>query len=60
MIGGFALVAYPARWGDSGVMTLVVNQDGVVYERNLGKATAAVASRMALFDPDSGWSKSQP
>lgn len=60
MIGGFALVAYPARWGVSGVMTLVVNHDGVVYERNLGKATAAIASRMTRFDPDSGWSKTQP
>jgi hypothetical protein len=60
MIGGFALIAYPARWGVSGVMTLVVDHDGVVYERNLGKATTAVASRMTRFDPDSSWSKTQP
>jgi hypothetical protein len=60
MIGGFALVAYPARWGASGVMTLIVNHDGVVYEKNLGKATAAIASRMTQFDPDSSWSKTQP
>jgi hypothetical protein len=60
MIGGFALIAYPARWGVSGIMTLVVNHDGVVYERNLGKATTAVASRMTRFDPDSSWSKTQP
>jgi hypothetical protein len=60
MIGGFALVAYPARWGVSGVMTLIVNHDGVVYERNLGKATTAVASQMTRFDPDSSWSKTQP
>jgi len=60
MVGGFALVAYPARWGVSGVMTLVVNHDGVVYERNLGEATAALASRMTRFDPDSGWSKTEP
>ncbi len=60
MIGGFALVAYPVRWGDSGIMTLVVNHDGVVYEKNLGEATAAIASRMTRFDPDSTWSKSQP
>jgi len=60
MIGGFALVAYPARWGASGVMTLIVNHEGVVYEKNLGKATAAVASRMTQFDPDSTWSKTQP
>jgi hypothetical protein len=59
MIGGFALVAYPARWGASGVMTLIVNHDGVVYEKNLGKATAAIASTMTHFDPDSSWSKTQ-
>ena len=60
MIGGFALVAYPARWGASGVMTLIVNHDGVVYEKNLGKATEAIASRMTHFNPDSSWSKTQP
>jgi hypothetical protein len=60
MIGGFALVAYPARWGSSGVMTLIVNHDGVVYEKNLGKATVAIASRMTQFNPDSSWSKTQP
>ncbi len=60
MIGGFALVAYPARWGASGVMTLIVNHDGVVYEKNLGATTAAIASRMTRFDPDSTWSKTQP
>jgi hypothetical protein len=60
MIGGFALVAYPARWGASGVMTFIVNHDGVVYQRNLGKQTAALAAKMARFDPDSTWSKAQP
>ena len=60
MIGGFALVAYPARWGASGVMTLIVNHDGTVYEKNLGKATAAIASKMTRFNPDSSWSKTQP
>ena len=60
MIGGFALVAYPARWGVSGVMTLLINHDGVVYERNLGSATAKIASHMTRFDPDSDWSKTQP
>jgi hypothetical protein len=60
MIGGFALVAYPARWGASGVMTLIVSHDGVVYEKNLGKATVAIASRMTHFNPDSSWSKTQP
>ena len=57
MIGGFALVAYPARWGASGVMTLIVDHEGVVYEKNLGEATAAIASRMTGFNPDASWSK---
>ncbi|HEV3241038.1 MAG TPA: DUF2950 domain-containing protein [Casimicrobiaceae bacterium] len=60
MIGGFALVAYPARWGTSGVMTLIVNHDGAVYEKNLGKETAAIASKMTRFNPDSTWSRAQP
>lgn len=57
MIGGFALVAFPAKWGDSGIMTFIVNQDGVVYQKNLGADTAALAGRMTLFDPDASWSK---
>lgn len=60
MIGGFALVAYPARWGASGVMTLIVNHEGVVYQKNLGKATKSIASRMTRFDPDPSWTKTQP
>jgi hypothetical protein len=55
MIGGFAVVAYPAKWGDSGMMTFVVNQDGDVYERNFGRDTKRAAGRMTLFDPDSSW-----
>ena len=60
MIGGFALLAYPARWGASGVMTFIVNHDGVVYQTNLGKETAATASKMTRFNPGSAWSKVQP
>jgi hypothetical protein len=60
MMGGFALVAYPARWGASGVMTFIVNHDGVVYQTNLGKETAVTASKMTRFNPDSTWSKVQP
>jgi hypothetical protein len=59
MIGGFGLVAYPARWGKSGVMTFVCNHDGVVYEKNLGSDTRAIASKMTLFNPDSTWTKSE-
>ncbi len=55
MIGGFALVAYPAEYGNSGIMTFIVNQDGVVYEKNLGKKTANIARRMRAFDPDQTW-----
>ena len=59
MIGGFALVAYPARWGGSGVMTFICNHDGVVYERNLGKDTVATASAMTVYNPGAGWEKSK-
>ena len=51
MIGGFALVAYPALYRRSGVMTFIVNQEGTVYQRDLGSRTAAVASRMTTFNP---------
>jgi len=55
MIGGFGMVAYPARYGNSGVMTFVVNQDGVVYQRDLGPDTATLAEKMTEFNPDSSW-----
>jgi hypothetical protein len=57
MIGGFALVAYPAEYGSSGVMTFLVNHDGVVYEKDLGTDTAKLARAMKAFDPDDGWRK---
>jgi hypothetical protein len=57
MIGGFALVAYPAQYGSSGIMTFIVNHDGVVYEKNLGPSTAAIAKAMKQFNPDSTWKK---
>ena len=60
MIGGFGLVAYPARWGVSGVMTFIVNHDGAVYQKNLGPSTSAIAARMRTFDPDAGWTKAKP
>ncbi|MGE5668915.1 MAG: DUF2950 family protein, partial [Betaproteobacteria bacterium] len=59
MVAGFALVAYPARWGASGVMTFIVNHAGVVYQKNLGKGTAAIARGMTSFDPDSTWTKAE-
>jgi hypothetical protein len=55
MIGGFALVAWPAEYGVSGIMTFIVNQDGVVYEKDLGTQTAAVAKAMTKYNPDKSW-----
>jgi hypothetical protein len=59
MVGGFAMVAYPAQYGSSGIKTFIVNQDGVVYEKNLGKNTASTAQGMQTFDPDTSWRKVQ-
>ena len=55
MIAGFALVAWPAQWGNSGVMTFIVNQQGKVFQKNLGPKTTATASAMTKYDPDSTW-----
>jgi hypothetical protein len=57
MIGGFALVAYPAQYGSSGIMTFIVNHDGVVYEKDLGPKTTATAQSMTKFNPDKTWKK---
>jgi hypothetical protein len=58
MIGGFALVAFPAQYGVSGIMTFIVNHDGVVYQKDLGPRTAVLANEMTVFDPGPSWSKS--
>jgi hypothetical protein len=55
LIGGFGLVAWPAEYGNSGVMTFIVNHAGVVLQKDLGKDTARKASRMTAFDPDPTW-----
>ena len=55
MIGGFALIAFPARYGISGVMSFIVNQDGIVYQKDLGPNTASLAEKMQRFDPDVSW-----
>jgi hypothetical protein len=60
MVAGFALVAHPARWGDSGVMTFIVNQQGRVYQRNLGPDTDAKVAATIEFDPDEGWAPVPP
>jgi hypothetical protein len=55
MVRGFAFVAYPAEYRSSGVMTLIVNQSGVVYEKDLGSKTTELATAMTVYDPDSSW-----
>jgi len=55
MIGGFALVAWPAQWGNTGVMTFIVNQSDKVYQKNLGTKTPSIAETMTTYDPDESW-----
>lgn len=57
MIGGFGLIAYPAEYGNSGVMTFMVNHAGTVYQKDLGSRTTAIAKRISRFDPDQTWKK---
>ena len=59
MIAGFALVAWPAEWGNTGVMTFIVNQQGKVYQKNLGLKTAKIAKAMTAYDPDDTWTPAQ-
>jgi hypothetical protein len=60
MIGGFGVVAWPVDYGDTGIMTFIVSHDGVVYEKDLGPNSAAIAGAMTRFDPDSTWQKAEP
>jgi hypothetical protein len=59
MTEGFAYVAYPAEYRHSGVMTFIVNQDGIVYQKELGKNTEALGKAMQRYDPDSFWRKAE-
>lgn len=59
MILGFALVAYPAEYRNSGVMTFIVNQEGIIYQKDIGKETKRRAEAMKIFDPDKTWSKAE-
>jgi hypothetical protein len=52
---GFALVAFPVRYGDSGIMTFIVNQHGIIFEKNLGPHTREIAGQMTEYDPDTSW-----
>ena len=60
MIGGFAVVAYPAEYGNSGVMTFIVNHDGKVFQKNLGPNTAAIAKSLKEYNPDKTWAEAKP
>jgi hypothetical protein len=57
MIGGFAVIAYPARYGASGVTSFLVNHDGVIYQKDLGQNTKTVAATITTFNPGAGWKK---
>lgn len=57
MIGGFAAIAAPVEYGNSGVMTFIVNHDGVLYEKDLGEKTLEIANKISSFDPDKSWKK---
>ncbi len=59
MIAGFALVAWPAEWGNTGVMTFVVNQTGVVFQKNFGSKTTKIAKAITIYDPDDTWTLAQ-
>ena len=60
MIAGFAMIAYPASYGQTGVMTFIVSHNGQVYERDLGKETAKLAAAIKSFDPGKGWTVVKP
>jgi len=60
MTGGFALVAWPAKYGETGVQTLIVNQDAIVYQTNLGADTDKKAPELTQFNPDSSWTEVKP
>jgi len=55
MTGGFGLLAWPVEYGSGGIMTFVVNEQGIVFQKNLGKATARIAEEMTRYDPDDSW-----
>jgi hypothetical protein len=59
MVGGFALIAYPAEYDNSGVMTFIVSHAGIVYEKDLGEGTEARAKGMMSFDPNKTWKRSE-
>lgn len=59
MRSGFALVAWPAEYGESGVISFIINQDGIIYEKDLGSETAQIAAEMKVFEPGEDWLRSE-
>jgi hypothetical protein len=59
MSRGFAFVAYPAEYRSSGVMTFIVNQDGIIYEKDLGPKTADIVQTLKAYDPDKTWHRAE-
>jgi len=55
MTGGFSVLAYPSQYGDSGIMTFMINQNGVVFQKDLGKNTDELAAKVTEFNPDKSW-----
>ena len=60
LLGGFGIIAFPAEYGNSGVMTFIVNHDGVVYSRDLGPDTTKLAMAIEKFDPVAPWKREEP
>jgi hypothetical protein len=60
LVAGFALIAYPADYGNSGIMTFIVNHDGDVYQKDLGEDTAQVVKKITAYDPSNGWAQVSP
>jgi Protein of unknown function (DUF2950) len=58
MIGGFAFVAWPSEYGESGIMTFIINQQGKVYQKDLGPETESIVKKMKAYDPDRTWTRS--
>jgi Protein of unknown function (DUF2950) len=60
MTGGFTVLAYPAEYRNSGIMTFVIGKDGLLYQKDLGEKTREIALGMTGFDPANGWSPTVP
>ena len=59
MVAGYAMVAWPAEYGNSGIMTFAVNANGIIYQKDFGEKTAEVAGAMSAYDPDETWQRAK-